>query len=111
MKIAHQDYDQLTVLSLKGELSAEASEALRRFVGERLAQKTRDFVVDCGDLEFIDSKGLEAMLWLQEQAGERLGQVRLAGATPTIEKILEMTRLSNRFDRHANVDAAIKSLR
>ena len=111
MKIVHQDYEQLTVLSLKGELSAEASEALRRVVGERLAHKTRDFVLDCGDLEFVDSKGLETMLWLQEQAGERLGQVRLAAATPTIEKIFEMTRLSAQFDRHADVDAAIKSLR
>jgi len=111
MKIVHQDYDQLTVLTLKGELSAEASEALRRVVGDRLAQKTRDFVIDCGDLEFADSKGLETMLWLQEQAGERLGQVRLAATTPTIEKILEITRLLARFDRHPNVDAAIKSLR
>jgi anti-sigma B factor antagonist len=111
MKITHENYDQLTVVALKGELTADHADRLRKLAEERLAAQARDFVLDVKEMDFVDSKGLETLLWLQERCGERLGQVRLAGATPNVEKCLTITRLSARFDRHADVDTAVKSLR
>lgn len=111
MKIAHEDYDQLSVLTIRGDLTLDHTEALKSAAMERLARQTRDFVLDITAMDFIDSKGLEMLLWLQEQAGERLGQIRLAGKSDNVAKILEMTRLANRFDSHPDLEAAIKSLR
>jgi anti-sigma B factor antagonist len=111
MKLSHEDYDHLTVLALHGDFTADDVDAFRQGVGERMGRQVRDFVLDVREVEFIDSRGLETLLWLQEQCGEKLGQVRLAGATPNLEKILQVTRLAPRFDRHPGVDAAIKSLR
>lgn len=111
MKLTCEDYDQLAVVSLKGDLSGEQVDALRKTAGDRLNAQTRDFVLDCAAVEFIDSKGLEALLWLQERCGEKLGQIRLAAAADNVRKILEITRLLARFDIHDDVDSAIKSLR
>jgi anti-sigma B factor antagonist len=111
MKITTEDHDQVSVVTLRGELASEAVESLRRTAQERLDNKVRDIVLDCSALESVDSRGLEALLWLQEQCGERLGQIRLAGASETFEKILEMTRLASRLDRHPDVDTALRSLR
>lgn len=111
MKLACEDYDQLSVMSLSGELTTESTEPFQSTAKERIARNTRDFVLDLAGVEFIDSKGLEAMLWLQETVGENLGQVRLAAVQDTVKKILEMTRLAARFDTHPDVDSAIRSLR
>ncbi|MCE9590962.1 MAG: STAS domain-containing protein [Planctomycetes bacterium] len=111
MKLTHENYDQLSVLTLRGDMTAEATEEVRRSAQARFGENVHDFVIDLSGVEFVDSKGLETLLWLQEQCGERLGQVRLAAPADNVRKILEITRLSPRFDTHADVDSAIKSLR
>lgn len=111
MKISHEDYDQLTVMTLKGDLAGEESDRFRRAALERIDQHIRDFVLDMQTLDFVDSKGLESLIWLQDQCAERLGQVRLAACLPHVEQIFELTRLAGRLDCHGDVDAAIRSLR
>jgi len=111
MKISHEDYDQLTVLTIQGDMTADQVDLFRRVVDERMNANIRDFVLDVQSMEFIDSKGLETLLWLQEETGDKLGQVRLAGTTDNVSTILELTRLAARLDSHATVELAIKSLR
>lgn len=111
MKISHEDYDQLTVLTIQGDMTADQVDQLRRVVDERMQSNVRDFVLDVQAMEFIDSRGLETLLWLQEETGDKLGQVRLAGTTDNVSTILGLTRLAARLDSHATVELAIKSLR
>lgn len=111
MKLSCEDYGQLSVLTLAGELTIESVEPLEKLAKEKITKQTRDFVLDVTGLEFIDSRGLEAVLWMQEAVGENLGQVRLAAVHDNVRKILEMTRLAARFDAHPDVDSAIRSLR
>lgn len=111
MKLSHEDYDELTVMAVKGELEGEETDRFRKAVLERMEAKVRDFVLDLAELEHIDSGGLETLLWLQDQCAEQLGQVRLAACQEHVTQILQMTRLASRFDAHADVDSAIKSLR
>jgi anti-sigma B factor antagonist len=111
MKLTFEDHEQMTVMALAGDLAAEDSDRLRKVATERFEHRVRDFVLDLSALEFVDSKGLETLLWLQEQATERLGQVRLAACQQNVAKILEITRLTGRFDCHSEIESAIKSLR
>lgn len=110
MKIAHEDQKELTVLTLKGELTNDEPDRFRRVAIERLDARVRDFVLDLEGLDGVDSQGLESLLWLQEQCDERLGQVRLAGCPPHVEDVLRMTRLDGRFQCHGDVETAIQSL-
>lgn len=111
MKITHEDYDQLSVVTLRGDLAAELADELRKLALDRMSHNVRDFVLDASGMEFVDSQGLEALLWLQDQASEKLGQVRIAALSENVRKILEITRLATRFDCHPDVDSAVKSLR
>jgi anti-sigma B factor antagonist len=110
MKILSEKHDQLTVLSLKGELTVDESAQLRKEVVELIDEKTRDFVVDLSNLQFIDSQGLETLIWLQDQCLENLGQVRLAGCKDNVQTILRITRLDARLQTHYSVTDAINSL-
>ncbi len=111
MKLEFDDHDQLTIATLHGDLTSEYADAFRKAALERVEKNVRDFVLDVSQVEFIDSAGLEALLWLQETCAEHLGQVRLAQTTENVNRILEITRLAGRLESHEQIEAAIKSLR
>lgn len=111
MNIRCEDYDHVTVLSISGEFNADATDAFKKQVEERLERKVRFFVVDLQQTTALDSKGLETLVWVQEQCDERLGTVRLCNPDETCRKILQVTRLDGRFDIFANVAEAVKTMR
>jgi anti-sigma B factor antagonist len=106
-----EDYDHVTVVAVTGEFTADNSDVFRKQIEERLTRKVRFFVVDLERTTFVDSKGLESLLWLQEQCDEHLGQVRLCKPDDTCRKILNITRLDGRFDVFGDVTEAVKTMR
>lgn len=111
MKLHHEDTGQLSVFTLKGDLTSEHIDLFDRTVRDRIDAQVRDFVLDLSEVEFIDSKGLESLLALQDTCADLLGQVRLAGVKDNLEQILRVTRLMSRFEQCATVEEAINSLR
>ena len=111
MKLHHEDTGQLSVFTLKGDFTCEHVDIFDRTVRDRIDAQVRDFVLDLSEVEFIDSKGLESLLAMQETCADLLGQVRLAGMKDNLEQILRVTRLTPRFQQCATVEEAINSLR
>lgn len=111
MKLSHQDYEHVTVLTLSGDYTADDVEQFTRAVSDRRAAGARDVLLDCENLEFIDSAGLESWLRLQERVGEAGGQVRLVRPDEVVRKILSLTRLDLAFEAHPTLEAAVRSLR
>jgi len=110
MKASFQDYDHIRVVTLSGEFTADDADAFRRTVEDRAAA-VRHLILQCEELEFIDSAGLESWLGAQERLGEKGGQVRLVAPDATVSKILELTRLNHAFESHPTLEAAVRSLR
>lgn len=110
MKLSYEDNGPVTVLSITGDLSVDEADRFQREALHRFNENVRDFVLDLESVDFIDSRGLESLLWLQDKCNELLGQVRLAACPEHIFKVLEVTRLSSRFDCHPDVATAVQSL-
>jgi anti-sigma B factor antagonist len=111
MKLASEQHDRLVVVAVKGELVRDQLSRFDEEVTQRIPDRARDVVMDLSQTDFIDSDGLEALLSLQQRCADHLGQVRLAALHENVGQILHVTRLSPRFEKHATVDEAIKSLR
>ena len=111
MKLSYEDHDTITVLKISGDLTADQVDPFRRSCQERFEAGIRDVVLNMGHLTFIDSAGLEALLWVIDEAAERSGQLRLVRPDPTVNKILQISRLDRRFNIHDTIESAAKSLR
>lgn len=111
MKISHHDYEHVTVLTVSGDFTAEDTEQFARIVKDRRAAGVRHVLIDCENLEFIDSEGLESWLRTQESLGEAGGQLRLLRPDDTVATILQLTRLDLAFESHPSVETAVRSLR
>lgn len=111
MKLSYEDHDRITVVKVSGELTADQADSFRRACQDRFDSGTRDVVLDLSYLTLIDSAGLELMLWLLDEVSDRRGHIRLVKPDEAVRKILEITRLDRRFDIHATIESAAKSLR
>jgi anti-sigma B factor antagonist len=112
MNVNCEVHNQICVLSVAGDFSGEACGHVRTTVEDRIDNRQMiDFVVDLEKCEFIDSEGLEALLWIKRRAEELFGQFKLANVDETCRKILEITRLERRFDCPGDLAAAFKSMR
>jgi len=111
MKFEHEVYGKIAVVNLEGTVNEENLRPLRLLLEQELGGETRDFVLDLTAVEFMDSAALEMMLWLQEQADEQLGQVRLVGPSENVAEVLRITRLAKQFDAHEELEGALKSLK
>lgn len=111
MKLSYEDYENLSIVTLSGEFTADDEDAFRRAMTDRLGNGTRHLVFDVECLEQIDSAGLEALLWIQQQLNRQGGQMRLVKVDPHIKTIFMITRLERRFEQFDKVELAVRSVR
>jgi len=111
MKLSYEDHGTITVLTVSGDLTTDQIDAFRRACLDRFATGVRDVVLNLEYLTFVDSAGLEVLLWVIDAASEHGGQLRLVKPDSTVGKILEISRLERRFNIHESIESAAKSLR
>ena len=109
MKAAIQDYDEITVVELQGDFDTDFTDMFRKTVTDIVARRRIGIVLDMSNTGFIDSEGLEQLLWARDYCNDNQCPLRLAGLDENCEKILEITRLENDFDRYFETAEAVKS--
>ena len=109
MKIKTQDYDEVTVVELKGELDTDIAELFKQCITDIVEKGKKGIVLDMGNAGFVDSEGLEALLWSRDFCSQNSCQLRLAAIEDNFAEILKVTRLENEFDRYMELAEAVKS--
>jgi anti-sigma B factor antagonist len=105
-EVALDEVDGWTVLRLAGEIDVATAPRLRdRLVALATGGHPR-IVVDLAGVSFIDSMGLGALLSGMKRARAHDGDLRLAGATDHVAKVLQITRLDLAFVMTDTVDEA-----
>ena len=109
MKIKTQDYNDVTVVELQGELDGDSVELYQNTITDIVGKHQAGIVLDMSGVGFIDSEGLERLLWARDYCNENNCQLRLAGLDENCVKILEITHLGSEFDRYTELAEAVKS--
>ena len=112
MPILNQDYEKVCVVGVQGDFSGEEPAVAQKLVQEAISQRQIvEFIVDFQACPFIDSGGLEALLWVKRRCEEMFGRVKLINLDDNVRKILEMTRLEPRFECCRDLATALKTMR
>jgi anti-anti-sigma factor len=109
MKVKIQDYDGVIVVELQGELDGDVAELFQNTITDIIAKRKAGIVLDMSGVGFIDSRGLEQLLWSRDYCNQNKRELRLAGLDENCMRILEITRLENEFDHYAELTEAVKS--
>ncbi|MFC1763713.1 STAS domain-containing protein [Planctomycetota bacterium] len=110
MKAHIQENNDVVVFRLEGQLTSESCIRLREKATELLSSTRKAIVFDMSAVSWIDSEGLELLLWIRDYCRLSVVQFRLAGLTDNCSKILEMTRLDSEFHCGVSIPEAVNSL-
>jgi anti-sigma B factor antagonist len=109
MKVKTQNYNGVTVVELQGEMDSDVAELFRNTITDVITKHKTGIVLDMSGVGFIDSAGLEQLLWVRDYCNENKCELRLAGLDENCTRILEITRLAGEFDCYAELSQAVKS--
>ena len=96
----------LGIISLHGRLDAANSNELKTHFASWL-KETRHFVIDCSDLDFIDSSGIGALVSCLRKSLDNQGDIHLATVNSKVKMVLELTRADQILAIHPDVDEAL----
>ena len=85
------------------------SEVFQSTITDIVTKRKTGVVLYMSGVSFIDSSGLELLLWARECCTQNKREMRLAGLDENCLRILEITRLMNEFDHYAELAEAVKS--
>ena len=109
MRIQTQDYNNIMVVELQGEFDGDYIGLFQDTITDIIAAHKAGIVLDMSNIGFIDSQGLEQLLWARDYCNENKRGIRIAGLDENCTKILEITRLENEFDHYPELSEAVKS--
>ncbi|MFJ5227023.1 STAS domain-containing protein [Streptomyces sp. NPDC088400] len=95
------------VVAVAGELDHHTAELLRSPLEDALDQGRVRLVIDCSQLEFCDSTGLNVLLGARLKADAAGGGVHLAGMLPVVARVFEITGADAVFTVHDSLDQAL----
>ncbi len=94
-------------VSLEGGTSAQLKERIRSVITE----ERKRLVVDLGNVTFIDSSGLGALISALKVLRANGGDLKLANVSEPVRSILEITRLLRVFETYPTAESALESWR
>jgi anti-anti-sigma factor len=106
MNLPTEIFDDVIVVHTPEELGSEQCDAFEAYV-PRLERK--NVVLDLDNTETLDSKGLTALLGVQEQLRAAQGDMKLAASSAATRKLFEITRLDQHLEVFDSVIDAVKS--
>ena len=96
-----------TVVSLNGRLSGDGASVLTAKVSDIIERGVADVVLDCGNLIYVNSAGLRALLICAKACQQGGGQLTLAALTPECRSVLAMSGFLSIIAHRTTVDAAL----
>ncbi len=109
MKFEVSEKEGATVLTLKGKMMAGPElDKIHDKIKELVAKGTRKMVVDLGEVDLMDSRGLGVLVAAYTSLKNEKGELKLARITNKIQSLLVITHLTTVFKTYPSTDEALK---
>jgi len=108
MKVEYSVVRGIGIARISGRLDGKEPGKLRKELPVQI-KKTPDMVLDCSELEYVDSTGLGALLACLRIAVSDDGDLRLAEVTAKVNMLLELTKANMVFQLFPSVGDAVAS--
>jgi anti-sigma B factor antagonist len=111
LTLATRTKDGILVVDCSGRIVfGEESSLLRSTVKNALSENNR-IVLNLGEVNYVDSGGLDALVELRTSAQNTGGAIKLTSLTKNVSDLLQITKLITVFDVYNSEAEAIESFR
>lgn len=110
MDIKERVVDGVSILDLSGKIVlGEGDAQIRDRIKDLLADGQRRILLNLGDVTYIDSAGLGALISSYTTTRREGGQLKLVNLTKRIQDLLAITKLITVFDTYDDEKTALGS--
>ena len=105
--------DDITIISLQGIKSLDALLAFRvkAEIKSMIYEKGIKLIIDFKGVEFIDTAGLSIMLSVLKTVKQQMGQMKLCGIHPEVNKVFKFLNMNKVFELYPDREKGIASFR
>jgi anti-sigma B factor antagonist len=112
MRTSTRQIVDVTVVDMKGRIVlGEESASVRDLIRDLLGKGHRKILFNLGDVEYIDSSGLGALVSAFTSVKKQGGELKLLNLTDKVESVLQITKLYTVFDILDDETVAIESFK
>ena len=90
--------DNSVLVSLSGSIYIEEAAQIRESLIGYIEKGHKTFIIDLGDVDYIDSSGLGTLVAIQKRALQNGGSVVIRGLKGLVKDLFELTRLTKVFE-------------
>ncbi len=98
IKIDFSEKDNMWIFEPKGEIDIYTSSILKKEILDNFESKERDILIKGEELNYIDSTGLGALIYILKKLQEKNFKVHLSNIKPNIKRIFDITELDKLFN-------------
>ena len=110
MTTSTRELGGVTIVDISGRIQlGEESAALRDLVHELLSKGHKKLLLNLGDVNYIDSSGLGALVSAFTSVRKQGGELKLLNLTKNVHNVMQITRLYTVFEIMDNEAVAVKS--
>jgi len=111
MELATKTEDKLRIVSVQeSRIDAAVAIEFKDAMRTQTDNGPELIVLDLSNVEFIDSSGLGAIVAAMKNMGKER-RLALAGLTPTVARVFELTRMDTVFNVFPTLDGALADLK
>jgi anti-sigma B factor antagonist len=112
LNVKTRKVDNAVVVDMTGRLTiGEPVLLLRETVRVLVNDGARNFILNLGDVSYIDSSGLGELVSLFTTVRNKQGDVKLLNLTAKAKDLLQMTKLLTVFDTYDDETKAVAALK
>lgn len=95
------------MLRVAGRMDAENAAVFERQCEACISEGCTNLVMDLGELMYVSSMGLGAIVKVAKQLRDKGGEVRICRLTGLVRQLFEITRLNLVFPPHDSLESAL----
>jgi anti-sigma B factor antagonist len=108
MDITVKNIDNVTILTLKGNLLGESNAApIQEIIINAIEEKRVNFIFDVEEMKYINSTGLSILISTLTKARKSEGELCLIKVPAQLASLLKITKLENIFPQCTTIEDAL----
>lgn len=109
MEFTQQRHGAVSVVKPDGALTEQDTVQFCARMNEAIADSMGRLVLDAGEIAYLDSAGLEALLDVSERMGETGRVLKLTRVNETLREVFDLTQTTGAFECFDDINAAVRS--
>ncbi|MFJ2923585.1 STAS domain-containing protein [Streptomyces massasporeus] len=104
----HREVEGVRVVTLRGEIDHDVQDVLSEALRTEGGAVPPRIVADLAGVTFMDSSGINVFVAAHQQVGSADGWVRIAGAQPSVLRVLQLVGVDTLITCHPTTEQALQ---